>query len=119
MRRKHYFVIGILSLVLGLASGCRTSQQTRRNNAANGRGTAGQASARQMDSLYMVQDKLLSVIDTMAGIVAEDRARIRSLEIEIAKLKSYIEQQNISGAIPPPAPPLAIPQNNSPQPQSY
>jgi hypothetical protein len=55
-----------------------------------------------MDSLYMVQDKLLTIIDTMSNIVSQDRARIRDLEIEVSKLKSLIEQQRMNGLVPPP-----------------
>jgi tol-pal system protein YbgF len=96
-----------LLAVLLLAAGCRPSQQTRRNNAANSRAGAGsQAVAKQMDSLYMVQDKLLTIIDTMSNIVSQDRSRIRDLEIEVSKLKSLIEQQRMNGAIPLPSPAL-------------
>ncbi len=117
-------------LALLLLASCRPSQQTRRNNAANARNGAGsQAAGKQMDSLYMVQDKLLTIIDTMSNIVSQDRARIRDLEIEVSKLKSLLEQQRMSGAVPPPSPALnytapppaqsqpAIPQS-APQPQS-
>jgi len=95
-------IVGLLLVLLAFSSGCRTSQQTRRGAAANSRNGAAQMSQRQMDSLVMVQDKLLTVIDTMANIVAQDRERIRSLEIEIAKLRSLLEQQNM-GVVPPPS----------------
>jgi tol-pal system protein YbgF len=120
MPRIKKIVIPALFAMLVVTGGCRTSQQTRRNAAANGRnGTAAQMSGRQMDSLVMVQDKLLTIIDTMAGIVAQDRARIRSLELEIAKLRSLIEQQNMGNPIPPSAPPVNAPLQNytSPPPQ--
>jgi len=117
MRQGKYFSIGILLLALALLASCRTSQQTRARGAANQRGA--QAGAKQMDSLVMVQDKLLTIIDTMASVVAQDRARIRTLEIEIAKLKSMIERQNIGVSIPPPAPPVNTPMQNynAPPPQ--
>jgi tol-pal system protein YbgF len=121
MRQGKIFCIGILFIALAMLGSCRPSRQTQRNTAANARNnpTSG-AAARQLDSVYMVQDKLLTIIDTMSGIIAQDRARIRSLEIEIAKLRSLIEQQNIGGAIPPPAPPVNTPQQNysAPTPQS-
>jgi len=92
--------------MLSLAAGCRPSQQTRRN-AANSRANAGsQATGKQMDSLYMVQNKLLTIIDTMSNIVAQDRSRIRELELEVAKLKSQLEQQRMNGIVPPPSPAL-------------
>ena len=109
MRHGKYFSIGVLLTAFALLPSCRTSQQTRRNTAANQRN--GQSGVRQ-DSLLMVQDKLLTIIDTMANIVAQDRAKIRSLELEVAKLKSLIERQNMGGAIPPPAPPVNAPMQN-------
>ncbi len=97
----------VLFAMLALIASCRPSQQTRRNNAANARTNGGvQASGKQMDSLYMVQNKLLTIIDTMSNVVAQDRSRIRGLEIEVAKLKSLLEQQRMSGATPPPSPQL-------------
>ncbi|MFI5264981.1 MAG: tol-pal system protein YbgF [Candidatus Kapaibacterium sp.] len=94
-------ILALLSLIVG----CRPSQQTRRNNAANARGGGALAAGKQMDSLYMVQNKLLTIIDTMSNIVAQDRSRIRDLELEVSKLRSLLEQQRISGAgIPPPTP---------------
>src|SRR5437879_2394337 len=110
MRQGKYFGIGVLFMGLAFVASCRTSQQTRRNTAANQRGA--QAGARAADSLVMVQDKLLTIIDTMASIVAQDRAKIRSLEIEVAKLKSLIERRNIGVSIPPPAPPVNAPMQN-------
>ncbi|MEP7234287.1 MAG: tetratricopeptide repeat protein [Ignavibacteriota bacterium] len=107
---KRMQVVGKSTSVIFLALllmvvGCRTSQQTRRGNTANSRNSAAaQGTAKQMDSLYLVQDKLLTIIDTMSNIVAQDRARIRDLELEIAKLKSRLEEQRTSGMIPPQAP---------------
>jgi len=104
-----------LLLMLAMLASCRTSQQTRRGSVANLRnGNAAQASAKQMDSILMVQDKLLTIIDTMTGIVVQDRARIRSLEIEIAKLKSLLEQQSMRAPISQPQ----IMPGNAPQ-QNY
>jgi len=120
MRHGKYLSIGVLFFAFALLSGCRTSQQTRARSGANQRGA--QSGGRQMDSLVMVQDKLLTIIDTMAGIVAQDRARIRSLEIEIAKLKSMIDQQNMGGVIPPVSsvPPVVPPRQDyiAPPPQT-
>ncbi len=102
--QKHtvVFLFGLLAF----AAGCRPSQQTRRNTAANSRtNAASQTSGKSMDSLYMVQNKLLTIIDTMSNVLVQDRSRIRDLEIEVAKLKSLLEQQRMLGAgIPPPSP---------------
>jgi tol-pal system protein YbgF len=106
MRLDHKTSSIVLLAALALVAGCRPSQQTRRNNAVNSRSNpSSQTSARSMDSLYMVQDKLLTIIDTMSSIVAQDRSRIRELEIEVSKLRSQLDQQRIMGSnIPPPSP---------------
>jgi tol-pal system protein YbgF len=116
----------VILLASALLSSCRTSQQTRHNSANNSRNnTASAGSGKSMDSLYILQDKLLTIIDTMADVVAQDQIRIRDLENEVAKLKSMIDQQRMLGSgtvpqmpqsqsytAPPPAPPI---QNSQPQ----
>ncbi len=102
--QKHTAIF--LFAILAFVSGCRPSQQTRRNTAANSRtNAASQTSGKSMDSLYMVQNKLLTIIDTMSNVLVQDRSRIRDLEIEVAKLKSLLDQQRMMGAgIPPQTP---------------
>lgn len=116
MPRERITLVGILIMSLALSSGCRTSQQTRRNSAASQRNAQA---GHEMDSLLMVQNKLLTVIDTMASVVAQDRVRIHELEIEVARLKSLIDQKNMGGPIPPPAPPLNSPLQNFTAPQEH
>lgn len=73
----------------------------------------------------MVQDKLVTVIDTMTSVLAEDRRRIRDLELEVSRLRSQLEQkrQPAPPMVPPPAyvptPPVTAPpqgNTNSPAP---
>ena len=101
------------SVVVG---GCRTSKQTRRTDDKSVRNTNSAAStqSRSVDSLYMVQNKLLTIIDTMSNILIQDRTRIRDLEIEIAKLKSLIDQPRMQSGRSFTAPaPIAPTQNYS------
>jgi tol-pal system protein YbgF len=113
MRLRKHLIIVVLFASIAMLGSCRPSQQTRRNNATNSRnGNATQAVGKQMDSILLLEDKLLTIIDTMTGIVAQDQSRIRSLEIEIAKLKSLLEQQNMGAPIPPPSPQMNTPMQN-------
>ena len=113
MRSGQKHTVVFLFAILAFVVGCRPSQQTRRNTAANSRtNTASQTSGKSMDSLYMVQNKLLTIIDTMSDVLAQDRSRIRDLEIEVAKLKSLLDQQRMMGS----APPLQAPPNQQPIP---
>jgi tol-pal system protein YbgF len=95
-----------LFAILAFVSGCRPSQQTRRNTAKNSAANANaNAGGKSVDSIYMVQNKLLTIIDTMSNLLVQDRSRIRDLEIEVSKLKSLLDQQRMMGAgIPPPSP---------------
>jgi tol-pal system protein YbgF len=112
MRRGKHLIIGVLLVASAILASCRPSQQTRRGTAANSRNAnAAQASTKQMDSVLMLQDKLLNIIDTMTNVVAQDRARIHALEIEIAKLKSLLEQQQSMNS-PVTPPPAYAPQQN-------
>ena len=107
-----------LFAILGLVAGCRPSQQTRRNNAKNSAAnSAANTGGKSMDSIYMVQNKLLTIIDTMSSVLIQDRSRIRDLEIEVSKLKSLLDQQRMMGAgIPPPTSQMTQPSQPS---QSY
>jgi tol-pal system protein YbgF len=48
------------------------------------------------DSLLLVQNKLVTVIDTMAGVITQDRKRIAELEREVARLRSMMESRAYS-----------------------
>jgi tol-pal system protein YbgF len=106
------FGLSILAAAVLAASsvfiGCRPSQQTRRGNTASAKSTASQT--KTMDSLLMVQDKLITVVDTMASIIAQDRHRILELEREVAKLKSLLEERAMNGGTP--TPPAVTPPNS-------
>ena len=97
---------------LVVISGCRPSQQTRRGDQSQAK-VASASQTKMMDSLLMVQNKLITVVDTMSGIISQDRKRIAELEREIMKLKSLIEERALNGnQIPPPSlpPPSSAPQ---------
>ena len=117
---NHWFkepaiALGITCMLF--AGGCRTSQQARRNDAKSGR-TPVNAQGVQADSLLMIQQRLLDLVDTMADALARDRSRIRVLELEVARLRSEVERTRYSQsmadgsryAIPPPSAPVP-PQN--------
>jgi tol-pal system protein YbgF len=75
---------------LGSLSSCRTSQQEARRNAnvhtrlAQGQAVLGQ----QVDSLLLIESKLIEVIDSMTDLVDVDHARIQALEHEVEMMKS-------------------------------
>lgn len=50
------------------------------------------------DSLLLVQDKLLTVIDTMTDVLGDHRKRIRDLEAEVNRLRALLEQSSTSMA---------------------
>lgn len=94
----------ILLAALSLVS-CR-AQQARRSSDNPARRQANAASAaagtsRTTDSVLMVQQKLLQLIDTMADVMERDRGRIRDLEIEIARLKSILSRYGVQGVNDP------------------
>ncbi len=112
-KRTQFFALALLIILFGV--GCRPSQQTRRttaaaaarNNAAGGKST---------DSLLIVQSHLVDLIDTMSTALAVDRMRIKNLEIEVARLRSLIEQQRVQSSsgyrlpsMSPPMPPQTQP----------
>jgi len=99
---------------------CRPSQQTRRGDSAR---TAGASSAKSTDSLLMVQDKLVTIVDTMSGILISQQERIRSLEAEVARLRSLLESRSLSGSPGPsggsytqPTPTVSAPPMSAPMP---
>ena len=90
------------SLLAGV--GCRPSQQTRRNDTRQNTSNST-TSTKFMDSLVRVQSHLVDLIDTMSGVLEKDRARIRSLELEVSRLKSMLERQQLSAPSSNTAPP--------------
>lgn len=75
-----------------------------------------------MDSLLMVQERLVTVIDTMSDILVSQHERIRTLEAEVARLRSMLETQTLS-TMPPsggyytqPTPPVSTPPQSAPMP---
>jgi tol-pal system protein YbgF len=95
-------VVIVGSLLAGV--GCRPSQQTRRNDTRQNTSTST-TNTKFMDSLVRVQSHLVDLIDTMSGVLEKDRARIRSLELEVSRLKSMLERQQLSAPSSYTAPP--------------
>jgi tol-pal system protein YbgF len=117
LRRALYLSAGILMLV----AGCRPSQQTRRTdprNAAKNNATNSKAT----DSLLIVQEHLVDLIDTMSNALMLDRVRIKNLEIEVTRLRSLIEQQRVQSSsgyrLPSMNPPVPSPMQTSTVPSS-
>ncbi len=111
-RRGQGAVISVLACLLAAAlaftlASCRTSQQEARRNAnahaqlAHGQATLGH----EVDSLLLVQSKLVEVIDSMTGLVDADHARIRALEREVDLLRARRSTAALppSGAAQPPS----------------
>ncbi len=110
----------ILAVLLLTAYGCRSTQQTRRKNTPAR--TPNSAIAAPNDSVVMVQDRLLDLLDTMTAAMQHDRARIRVLEQEVARLRMLLDRLSANGganqldyAKPPsaPIPPAAIPSSST------
>ena len=108
----------LLLAVATLATGCRTSQQSRRSGNATSKTAATAGQTKAMDSLLLLQDKLITVIDTMSGVIAADHRRILELEREVAQLRSLLEARSYAApsqtSTPPPVPqPKSPPQDRS------
>lgn len=76
-----------------------------------------------MDSLLLVQQKLVTVIDTMSNIMISQQERIRTLEAEVSRLRSFVETQSLSGGTgmgggyyTQPTPTIAAPPQSAPLP---
>ncbi len=76
-----------------------------------------------MDSLLLVQQKLVTVIDTMSDIMISQQTRIRNLEAEVARLRSLMETQSLSGGTgmgggyyTQPTPTVSAPPQSAPMP---
>lgn len=102
-------VVVILTTAALLVSGCRTSQQSRRSN-NNASKNAAVVQTKTMDSLLLVQDKLITVIDTMSGVIAADHRRITDLERQVAQLRSMLESQSYTQSQRAASPPVPIQQ---------
>ena len=92
--KKQYLSLAIVLVALIFAS-CRPAQQARRSSDQTGNRRAAAGSSLQLDSILMVQNRLLQLIDTMADVMEKDRGRIRHLELEIARLRSVLERYGI------------------------
>src|ERR1043165_435981 len=104
--KRALVLAGIITLTASTAgitifslSGCRTSEQSRRGIAAS-RAVPNSQLDRQLDSLKMVQAKLVEVIDSMTNLVEGDQDRIKALEADLAMLRSRIEGPSLPE--PPP-----------------
>jgi tol-pal system protein YbgF len=104
--RRALVLAGIITLTASTAgitlftlSGCRTSEQSRRGIAAS-RAVPNSQLDRQIDSLRMIQAKLVEVIDSMTSLAETDQDRIKALEADVAMLRSRIE----GTALPEPPP---------------
>ncbi|MDP4198657.1 MAG: tetratricopeptide repeat protein [Bacteroidota bacterium] len=78
--------------------GCRTAQQSRRDAAAR---TPTGGLSREVDSLRLVQEKLVELIDSLTSLASADRERIRALEADVSMLRSRIDGTELPA--PPPA----------------
>ncbi len=98
------FALTVSFAAAATLSSCRTSQQeARRANAARV-GSGNVASAHEVDSLLMVEDKLIEVIDSMTNLVGADHERIRALEQQVQML----EGRTMGTPVPPNDPPPSI-----------
>jgi hypothetical protein len=115
------FLFIAVAVVAITVAGCRPSQQARRGDAS--RAGSQSSSAKMMDSLFMVQERLVTVIDTMSDVLVAQHDRIRTLEAEVARLRSLLESQSVSGGTgmtggyyTQPTPPVATPPQSAPMP---
>lgn len=104
--RRALALAGITTLTVVTAAttlfslgGCRTSEQSRRGIAAS-RAVPNSQLDRQIDSLRMIERKLVEVIDSMTSLAETDQDRIKALESDVQMLRSRIEGTPI--AQPPP-----------------
>lgn len=86
--RRTLFFASSFFVCLAALSSCRTSQQESRRATASRAANGTPAVTRQMDSLLLIEQKLIEVIDSMAGLVDADHSRIRTLEAEVRALQS-------------------------------
>ena len=95
-------IVFVTGSITGL-TGCRTAQESRRGASARGAQSGntaqrGMSDHAQMDSLRMIQEKLVEVIDSLTSLVGSDHDRIRALEADVAMLRSRIEGTPVPGA---------------------
>jgi tol-pal system protein YbgF len=115
--RRTLTVTGLLLLSLSVVS-CRTSQQRGGASRAQ-QGAAGNSANSRIDSLLLVEQKLVEVIDSMANLVEADHDRIQRLESELSQLRMQMQRPPIipqSAPAPQPPPPLMPQANPTPQP---
>ena len=92
--RYTRFIVALSLCALAIA-GCRPSQQSRRNDTKTSQ-QKNAASAQMYDSLLILQDKLITVIDTMTNVLGDHRKRIRDLEAEVNRLRALLEHSSAS-----------------------
>ena len=111
-RSRRFSALAAILLIASfsmLFTSCRTSRQESRRPSAKPISQAGSQTtlSRQMDSLLIIEEKLLDVIDSMTGLVNADHSRIRALEREVRELSQANEA-------PPPADVTPLPPSDSP-----
>ncbi len=118
---RTFVFAGIILFIAGSLTGltgCRTAQESRRGLPAS-RTQPGSPLAHQLDSMGMIEAKLVEVIDSLSMLAEMDRDRIRALEADLAMLRSRIEgtplpeppegeSSRLRGSTPPPVPPERI-----------
>jgi len=91
------------------ATGCRTAQESRRSSNSRVSNAATPSLAKEVDSLRMVQEKLIEVIDSLTSLASADRDRIRALESDVSLLRSRIDGTPLSEPMP------EVPTNSQPE----
>jgi tol-pal system protein YbgF len=104
-----------------LVVGCRPSQQAKRNDTRVDSRNNAQGGDKTMDSILLVQNHLVDLLDTMSSTLEHDRDRIRNLETEVARLRSLLEQQRLQSSAPaqvPLPPTISSPTYTAPPPSA-
>jgi TolA-binding protein len=116
-RKLSLVLLWTVSCTIALAS-CRTSQQARRSQSSARPAVAGSVGT---DSLLMIEQRLVDVIDSLTSVVDRDHSRIQSLEQEVMSLRARFEGRAPMGGqsygTPPPSNGQGYQQN--PPPSSY
>jgi tol-pal system protein YbgF len=110
---------------------CRSSKQVSKGNSTRTNSTVGPAQTalkHEVDSLLIVEEKLLEVIDSMTGLVNADHSRIHDLERQVHEMQFHavgtplppaaLPYDSRAGSDPPPAPsapnPVTAPSSTAP-----
>ncbi len=103
LSRRTLAVAISFAVIIAVISGCRTSQQEARRAAVRGPGAATPELSHEVDSLLMIQEKLVEVIDSMTSLVSADHERIRMLERELQSLQVQTDGTPLPPAGDPPS----------------